>query len=96
MRSSSATGEVAVRSILRDVVVLTVVALVRDNFLALMGRRGRLRNLTDSQMRGMLLWTRDFRSALQGFRSKDSACPAQVREMGAAVSSSPGKKPGLP
>ena len=81
---------------LRDDLEQRVVAPVRDNVLALTGRRMRMLNLTDSQKREILLWARGSRSALEGFRSKDSASFAQVRERGAAASSSPGKKPGLP
>ena len=77
--------------VLRDVLVLAVVAPVRVNFLALMGRRVGPLNLTDSQKRGILLWARDFRPALKGFRSKDSASLAQVREGDAVASSSPDK-----
>ena len=76
---------------LRDVLVLAVVAPVGVNFLALMGRRVRPLNLTDSQKRGIFLRARDFRPALKRFRSKDSASLAQVRGRGAVASSSPDK-----
>ena len=50
-----------------------------DNFLALMGRRVRLPNLSDSQRWALLLRAREFRLALKSFRNKEPASLARAR-----------------
>ena len=79
-------------STLRESLAPEIVIPARDNFLALMGRRVRLLNLSDSQRRAVLLRAREFRLALKSFRNKEPASLARVRATDAAVSSSPGKK----
>ena len=48
---------------LREFLAPEIVIPIRDNFPALMGRRVRLLNLSDSQRRVILYWARAFRSA---------------------------------
>ena len=78
---------------LREFLAPEIVIRVRDNFLALMGRRVRLPNLSDSQRRAVQFRARGFRLALWRFRSKKPASLPRVRAMDAAVPFSPGKKP---
>ena len=69
-----------------------IVIPIRDNFLALMGRRVRLLNLSDSQRRAVLLGATESRLALKSFRNKEPASLERGRAMDPAVPSSPGKK----
>ena len=78
---------------LREFLAPEIVIPARDNFLALMGRRARMPNLSDSQRRAVQFRARGFRLALWRFRSKEPASLPRVRAMDAAVPSSPGKKP---
>ena len=64
---------------LREFLAPEIVIPIRDNFLALMGRRVRLLNLSDSQRRALLLRAREFRLALKSFRNKEPASLARVR-----------------
>ena len=79
-------------SALRQALVPEAVGPIRDNFLALMGRRVRLLNLSASQGRAALLRARDFRLALRSFRSTEPARLVRVRVRGASVSSFHGKR----
>ena len=64
---------------LREILAPEIVIPTRDNFLALMGRRVRSLNLSDSQRRARLLRPREFRLALKSFREKEPASLARVR-----------------
>ena len=70
---------------LREFLAPEIVIPIRDNFLALMGRRVRLLNLSDSQRRAVLLGAAESRLALKSARSKEPASLERVRAMDAAV-----------
>ena len=78
--------------LLREFLAPEEVVPVRGKVLALMGRRVRPLNLSDSQRRVGLLRARDFRLTLMSFRKKEPASFLQARGKDAAVSSSPGKR----
>ena len=78
---------------LREFLAPEIVIPARDNVLALMGRRVRLPNLSDSQRRAVQFRARGFRLALRSFRNKEPASFPQVQAMDAAVPFFPGKKP---
>ena len=77
---------------LREFLAPEIVISIRDIFLASMGRRVRLLKLLDSERRAVLLRAGEFRLALKSLRNREPASFARGRAVGAAVSSSPGKK----
>ena len=66
---------------LREFLAPEIVVPARDNFLASMGRRVRLLNLSDSQRWAVLSRAREFRLALKSFRKKEPASLARARAM---------------